>query len=66
MSFPKLTPTEILKVLKVANLKVVRDMNRRVITDDIYNADADKVLDFIIKVRSFRRSHPQQLFSELN
>jgi hypothetical protein len=49
MSFPKLTPVEILKVLKVANNRINREMNRQVIIDEIYKADADKVLDFIIK-----------------
>lgn len=52
MSFPKLTPKEILKVLKVVNNRITREMNRQIILDDIYKADADKVLDFIIKVRS--------------
>jgi hypothetical protein len=51
MSFPKLTPVEILKVLKVANNRINREMNRQVIIDEIYKADADKVLDFILKVR---------------
>ncbi len=50
MSFPKLTPKEILKVLKVANNRITRELNRQIIVDDILKADADKVLDFIVKV----------------
>ena len=52
MSFPKLTPKEILKVLKVANNRINRELHRQSILDEVNNADSDKVLDFIIKVKS--------------
>lgn len=53
MSFPKLTPKEILKVLKVTNNRINREMGRQIIVDDVYKADADKVLDFLITVSCY-------------
>jgi hypothetical protein len=55
--FPILTPDEIIEVLRFYGNSINRRIYQLDILYDIYNADADRVLEYIIKVRSNENSY---------